>query len=148
MLVVADVLGVPEADHSTFRHFFGLASTPGGISAPGPDGAGDEDQQSLNMLDSLDDWFARYIEDRRREPRHDVLTDLALAKYPDGSTPEVEAVVRTATFLFAAGQETTARLLATGLKYLPSTPSSRTNSGRTAIASLTSSKRHCGSKAR
>jgi cytochrome P450 len=30
----------------------------------------------------------------------------------------VAAVVRTATFLFAAGQETTARLLATALKYL------------------------------
>ncbi len=122
MLVVADVLGVPEADHSTFRHFFGLAATPGGISSSGQDGVDSEDQRSLNMLDSLDDWFASYIEDRRREPRHDVLTDLALAKYPDGSTPEVDAVVRTATFLFAAGQETTARLLATGLKYLAEYP--------------------------
>ena len=54
----------------------------------------------------------------RREPRADVLTDLALAKYPDGSTPEVTAVVRTATFLFAAGQETSARLLATAMRYL------------------------------
>ena len=51
-----------------------------------------------------------------------MLTDLALAKYPDGSTPDVAAVVRTATFLFAAGQETTARLLATGLKYLAEYP--------------------------
>jgi cytochrome P450 len=123
MLVVADVLGVPEADHGTFRQFFGLAATPGGISAS-PDDATAEDgsQQPLNMLDSLDEWFASYIEDRRREPRHDVMTDLALAKYPDGSTPEVDAVVRTATFLFAAGQETTARLLATGLKYLTEYP--------------------------
>ena len=51
-----------------------------------------------------------------------MLTDLALAKYPDGTTPDVAAVVRTATFLFAAGQETTARLLATGLKYLAEYP--------------------------
>jgi cytochrome P450 len=123
MLVVADVLGVPEADHQTFRQFFGLAATPGGIGAANDqDGAGDEGQQSLNMLDSLDDWFATYIEDRRRTPHHDVLADLAEAKYPDGSTPEVAAVVRTATFLFAAGQETTARLLATGLKYLAEDP--------------------------
>ena len=63
-----------------------------------------------------------YIEDRRREPRADVLTDLALAKYPDGSTPDVPSVVRSATFLFAAGQETTARLLATALKYLAEYP--------------------------
>ena len=116
MLVVADVLGVPEADHRRFREGFGLLS-----GAPGEVGAGGSEYQ-LNALEWLDDWFATYIEDRRREPVHDVLTDLALAKYPDGSTPDVAAVVRTATFLFAAGQETTARLLATGLKYLAEFP--------------------------
>jgi cytochrome P450 len=110
MLVVADVLGVPEADHQRFREFFGLSASPGEI--------GGEAQMGLNALGELDDWFARYIEDRRRDPRDDVLTQLAIARYPDGSTPDVTAVVRTATFLFAAGQETTARLLAVGLKYL------------------------------
>ena len=123
MLVVADVLGVPEADHRKFRQFFGLANTPGEITGtPGQPRADGEGQQPLNMLDSLDDWFAKYIEERRAHPRHDVLTDLALAKYPDGSTPDIASVVRTATFLFAAGQETTARLLATALKYLAEGP--------------------------
>jgi cytochrome P450 len=116
MLAVADLLGVPEADHQRFREFFGLAAAPGGI------GAGEESQPDLNALAGLDDWFAQYIEDRRREPRKDVLTDLALATYPDGTTPDVTAVVRTATFLFAAGQETTARLLAAALKYLAENP--------------------------
>ena len=51
-----------------------------------------------------------------------MLTDLALATYPDGSTPDVTSVVRTATFLFAAGQETTARLLAAALKHLAEHP--------------------------
>jgi cytochrome P450 len=51
-----------------------------------------------------------------------VLTNLALATYPDGSTPDVTSVVRTATFLFAAGQETTARLLASALKQLAEHP--------------------------
>ncbi len=111
MLVVADVLGVPEADHARFRDGFGLAGSPGKIGAEGKG-------MASNALDWLDDWFSQYIEDRRREPRNDVLTDLALATYPDGSTPDVTNVVRTATFLFAAGQETTARLLAVGLKYL------------------------------
>jgi cytochrome P450 len=111
MLVVADILGVPEADHQRFRQGFGLSGSPGEIG-------GEHGEQRLNALDWLDDWFASYIEDRRRQPRGDVLTHLALGTYPDGSTPEVTAVVRTATFLFAAGQETTARLLAVGLKYL------------------------------
>jgi cytochrome P450 len=110
MLAVADLLGVPESEHQRFREGFGLSASPGELG--GTEGPG------LNALEWLDDYFATYIEDRRREPRKDVLTDLALAMYPDGSTPDVTAVVRTATFLFAAGQETTARLLATAMRYL------------------------------
>ncbi len=116
MLVVADLLGVPETDHQRFREGFGLSAMPGEV------GAGQPSESDLNALAWLDDWFAQYIEDRRREPRKDVLTDLALATYPDGTTPEVTAVVRTASFLFAAGQETTARLLAAALKHLAENP--------------------------
>ncbi|MBN2623317.1 MAG: cytochrome P450 [Acidimicrobiales bacterium] len=116
MLVVADVLGVPEADHQRFREGFGLSGTVGKV------GAGQAGNPGENPLAWLDEWFAEYIEDRRRSPRQDVLTHLALATYPDGSTPEVGSVVRTATFLFAAGQETTARLLASALRHLAEHP--------------------------
>jgi len=116
MLVVADLLGVPESDHRRFREHFGLSGNPGEI------GVSEQGDQDLNALGWLDDRFAQYIEDRRREPRDDVLTHLALATYPDGTTPEVVNVVRTATFLFAAGQETTARLLAAALKLLAEHP--------------------------
>ena len=111
LLVVADLLGVPEEDHQRFREGFGLSAAPGSMR-------GEDDQVGGNPLEWLDDWFARYVEDRRAHPRQDVLTQLATATYPDGSTPDVISVVRTATFLFAAGQETTARLLATALKHL------------------------------
>jgi cytochrome P450 len=117
MLVVADLLGVPENDHRRFREGFGLMS-----SAPGQIGGDHERSVGENPLSWLDDWFAGYIEERRREPRNDVLTHLATATYPDGSVPDVLSVVRTATFLFAAGQETTARLLAVALKYLCERP--------------------------
>jgi cytochrome P450 len=116
MLVVADLLGVPEDDHRRFREGFGMLASPGTV------GAGEAGSPSENPLAWLDAYFAEYIEDRRREPRKDVLTDLALATYPDGSIPDVTSVVRTATFLFAAGQETTARLLAAALKHLAEHP--------------------------
>ena len=116
MLVVADLLGVPEEDHERFRAFFGMSGTPGKV------GAGEKGVSGYNPLGQLDEYFASYIEARRREPRKDVLTDLARATYPDGAVPEVTAVVRTATFLFAAGQETTARLLAAALKHLSEHP--------------------------
>jgi cytochrome P450 len=116
MLVVADLLGVPEEDHQRFREGFGMSGQLGEV------GAGADGSPGHNPLGWLDQWFATYIEDRRREPRKDVLTDLALATYPDGSVPDVTSVVRTSTFLFAAGQETTARLLAAALKHLAEHP--------------------------
>jgi cytochrome P450 len=112
MLVVADLLGVPEADHPRFREGFGLSGTVGEV------GAGEDGSVGENPLAWLDAWFTEYIEDRRRQPRQDVLTELALATYADGSTPDVSSVVLTSTFLFAAGQETSARLLASALKHL------------------------------
>lgn len=116
LLVVADLLGVPEEDHDRFRQGFGLSPSPGSVGDERPGGPGE------NPLAWLDEWFARYIGDRRATPRADVLTHLATATYPDGTVPEVTAVVRTATFLFAAGQETTARLLASALKQLVEHP--------------------------
>jgi cytochrome P450 len=116
LLVVADLLGVPEEDHQRFREGFGLSVSPGQV------GAGEGDSVGENPLAWLDEWFGGYVEDRRRAPRRDVLTQLATATYPDGTMPEVTAVVRTATFLFAAGQETTARLLAAALKHLAEHP--------------------------
>ena len=110
-LVIADLLGVPEDDHKEFR-------TVLGADRPGRVGALDHESVGVNPLEWLDDKFCSYIEDRRREPRADVLTSLATAKYPDGATPEVIEVVRSATFLFAAGQETTAKLLSAALQVM------------------------------
>jgi cytochrome P450 len=114
-LVIADLLGVPEEDHKEFRVVLG-ADKAGRV------GALDHESVGVNPLEWLDEKFCSYIEDRRRDPRNDVLTSLATAKYPDGSTPEVIEVVRSATFLFAAGQETTAKLLSAALQVLGDRP--------------------------
>jgi cytochrome P450 len=115
-LVIAELLGVPEEDFDEVRAGFGLI---GG-------GTGDLKKPARTQPGSsfgwLDDIFARYIEERRRQPRDDVMSGLALAKYPDGSVPGLLAVVRTATFLFAAGQETSARMLAQAVRFLAEDP--------------------------
>jgi cytochrome P450 len=111
MLVVADLLGVPEVDHERFQQALGTR----------PDralGSTDRDRMTHNPLAFLYDEFTTYVEDRRREPRDDVLTGLATATFPDGSMPEAIDVVRIAANLFAAGQETTVRLLATAMMLL------------------------------
>jgi len=115
MLVVADLLGVPQEDHATFRHELGTR----------PDravGSTERDAMAHRPLEFLYEVFTTYVEDRRRTPRHDVLTGLATATFPDGSIPEVIDVVRIAANLFAAGQETTVRLLGSALQLIGERP--------------------------
>jgi cytochrome P450 len=112
LLVIADLLGVPEADQPAFREELQGDRRPtsgGGKMAHKP-------------LEFLYDRFTAYIEDRRREPRDDVMTKLATAPFPDGSLPEVTDVMLIAANLFAAGQETTARLLGTMLRFMGERP--------------------------
>jgi cytochrome P450 len=117
MLVIADLLGVPEEDHTQFRTVLGAPRAGANVGS-----LDHEDLVGANPLEWLDEKFIGYLEDRRKEPRDDVLTALATAKYPDGSTPPVIEVVRSATFLFAAGQETTTKLLSASLKVLGERP--------------------------
>ena len=112
LLVIADLLGVPAEDHAAF------------LSAHFVENSGMSKSQTVthNPLEYLEQKFTTYIEDRRREPRSDVLTSLAQAKYPDESTPEVIDVVRLAAFLFAAGQETTSKMLTFAVQVLGERP--------------------------
>jgi cytochrome P450 len=111
LLNIADLLGVPEQDHARLRTQF-ESYTAGALT--GKAGAG--------PFAFLDDVFVDYVEDRRRSPRDDVMTKLALATFPDGSMPEVIDVVRIAAFLFAAGQGTTAHMMASLLQRLATRP--------------------------
>jgi cytochrome P450 family 150 subfamily A5 len=103
LLVIADLLGVPEEDHP------GLLGLRGG-------------GRGHNTLEVFYDYFVERIEERRQQPRTDILTGIALAKFPDGSTPEPIEVARIVSNLFAAGQETTVRLIGTALKRIADEP--------------------------
>ena len=111
-LVIADLLGVPERDHAMFRDLL-AGNTP-------PDAAWQDEDGTVNMnpLAYLDKWFTAYISDRREQPAHDILTEMATQRFADGTLPEVTDLVRIATFLFIAGHETTARLLSSALRAL------------------------------
>ena len=66
--------------------------------------------------------FIGYVQDRRQNPRADILSELANATYPDGSTPDAMEIVRLATFLFGAGQDTSAKLLGNAMKFIVDQP--------------------------
>ncbi len=116
-LAITDLLGVPADDRAEFRRALG-ADKPAGNQVGALDGA----PVGLNPLEYLEDKFSGYIAERRREPRNDVLGGMASATYPDGSTPEPIEVVRPATFLFAAGQETVTKLLSAAVQTLGDRP--------------------------
>ncbi|MCU1452032.1 MAG: cytochrome [Acidimicrobiales bacterium] len=117
LLVIADLLGVPESDHQRFRD-----RLQGGHRSKSAVGSTGDDALAHSPLEFLYEQFTTYVEDRRREPRDDVLTGLAKATFPDGSTPEVIDVVRVAANLFGAGQETTVRMLAAAFQLLGEDP--------------------------
>jgi cytochrome P450 len=113
LVVIADLLGVPMENHDEFKAAFAL-ETVGELGKEAP--------TSHNPLQWLNDKFYSYIEDRRRKPRGDVLTELAQAKHEDGSTPDVEDVMNLSTFLFAAGTETTTKLVSSAVRIIGENP--------------------------
>jgi cytochrome P450 len=58
----------------------------------------------------------------RAKPRDDMMSELANSRFRDGSLPELGEVVRIATFLFVAGQDTSAKLIASAFKILGDCP--------------------------
>lgn len=115
LLVIADLLGVPESDREHFARTLGQprdGHNIGGLS----------EAMSVNPLEFLYDQFSTYIRERRAQPREDVLTGLATATFPDGTVPEVLDAAKVAANLFSAGQETTVRLLSSALKVIAEQP--------------------------
>jgi len=135
-LVITDLLGIPQKDRPWFREVFK-------DSIPVEIGASPEDVQSNPMFDAARKIFGyitvrrlllgnpisqlvRWIVDslRKHEPgeRDDILTELALARFPDGSSPKAADVTGLAAFLFGAGQDTTNRLLCACLRQIAEHP--------------------------
>ncbi|MYL97461.1 cytochrome P450 [Novosphingobium sp. FGD1] len=109
-MVIADLLGVPADDREAFRQLIDSAPPPGNMDTP--------EGQSIHPLMVMGGYFVRYITERRAMPQDDVMTEMAQARYPDGSTPDAMEVVKSAMFLFAAGQDTSAKLIGNALRRL------------------------------
>jgi cytochrome P450 len=110
-LVIADLLGVPEADRQQFREVIDQGPPPGNMEAA-------EEAQQSRALQFMVGYFHRYLTERRANPQDDVMTELALARYPDGTTPDIIEPAKAAMFLFAAGQDTSAKLLGNSIRHL------------------------------
>ena len=128
LLVIADLLGVPEEDHAALlgrrtgnRMTLGERKSADEAKDGGAAEHGDR-RSGHNTLEIFYDYFSAKVEERRQQPLGDVLTGMAQALFPDGTVPEPIEVARIASNLFAAGQETTVRLIGTAMRRIADEP--------------------------
>ncbi|QJY44766.1 cytochrome P450 [Pseudonocardia broussonetiae] len=111
--IVADILGVPEADQAEFRRWsmaFAATFDPG-IQ-------GDERTAAIHTAAEMVDYLRGVIADRRRSPRDDLTSALALAVDDAGRPLPDDELLSSLALLLTAGNDTTVNLLGNGLAHL------------------------------
>jgi cytochrome P450 len=107
---ISDLLGIPEGDRAELLRLIG--------APPSQIGGDAEHKVGPDPLVFLKERFDGYIGERLRHPRDDLMSELAHAKYKDGSTIDPEMSSLLARFVFGAGQDTTSRLITMAVKVL------------------------------
>ncbi len=114
-MVIADLLGVPPQDRVLFEQQIAQGQTVGSIENP-------DSPTDMSVLEFMGGHFARYLQERAENPGHDLLSELVTIDYPDGSRPDLIELISLAVFMFAAGQDTSAKLLGNSMRYIVDTP--------------------------
>ena len=116
--VIADRLGVPRSDMADFKRWSDHFTVAIGNHQLGQD-------QLRSMLVSQAEFFSYFealVEQRRREPEQDLLSELATARLPDGDALELPEILGMLNQFLVAGNETTTKLLAFSLRRLAEDP--------------------------
>jgi cytochrome P450 len=116
-MVIADLLGVPAEDRQLFMDTIVAAPPPGSLDSSENDYSGENHPMVV-----MGSYFVRYLHARLTDPRDDILTELANATFPNGEKPGVETIGSLAVFMFGAGQDTSAKILGSALRYIVDQP--------------------------
>ena len=117
--MIAEILGVPERDREKVLRF-GAAAAPSldlGLSWR-------EFRHVESALREFDQWLGQHLDDLRRHPGDDLLSQLVAAQEDGVSLTDTE-LKSTAGLVLAAGFETTVNLLGNGIALLASNPEQR-----------------------
>jgi cytochrome P450 len=108
VIVIAEMLGIPAVDREQFKRWSDEAVASFGVTRIS------DFVRSRNAFKELQAYFARVAEERRREPREDLLSAL-LAAEQEGEKLTLQEVFETCILLLVAGNETTTNLIGNGL---------------------------------
>jgi cytochrome P450 len=107
--LIAEIIGIPPADREMFKRWSDEAVASLGLAFLGsPDPERMARQQRL--FDSMRAYFVPLAEERRRQPREDLLTGLVQAEH-EGSRLDFEEMLSMLVLLLVAGNETTTTLI-------------------------------------
>lgn len=104
--VISEMLGVPEKDQDKFRKWSGDLINSGALSSERP-------VISPDLL-QLVQYVRKVVDDHRKNPRADVVTQLIEAE-EKGDRLSDDEVVSTVVLLLVAGHETTVNLIGNGM---------------------------------
>jgi cytochrome P450 len=118
-IVIAELLGVPPEDQEMFKEKSNAMASFRPEDLQRPDG-----RLELTPMVELGAYLARIYEERRRQPRDDLLSAL-LAAEVDGQSLSMEELVGFAMLLLVAGNETTTNLISNAAVLLERHPDQR-----------------------
>jgi cytochrome P450 len=115
MYVIAEMLGVPRSDRPNFKRWSdSMIEAGGGNRTPATDAC----------LGEMLRYFADVLAERRRAPKHDLVSTLARAEIDGAALADPEILMFCVTLL-AAGNETTRNLISGGSLLLMQNPDER-----------------------
>lgn len=116
-MVIADLLGVPQEDRQTFMDLIENSPAPGNL-----DSSLNKHEGDTHPMVAMTGYFYRYITERQAAPQGDILTELSLAEYADGTRPSMMDLMTLGVFMYGAGQDTSAKLLGNSMRYIIDVP--------------------------
>jgi len=83
---------------------------------------GTQAEEQDNPLEVSDDRMRQYLTERRASPQNDVLSEIATARFADGTLPEIDELVGISSVMYGAGQVTTTDLIGNAMRFLAINP--------------------------
>jgi len=113
--VIAEMLGVPAEDHQRFRHWSNEAVKTLG------DTTVEDRRRAIRAMDELGEYIEGIADQRRRDPRGDLISGLVAAE-EEGDRLSRDELFTTCVLLLVAGNETTTKLIGNSIVALLRNP--------------------------